>query len=97
MIEKVFGVESAVAHKLVQRAVHLVRSRHAHNADLPSGAFAVFRSVGIGHHVEFAHRVNAQQFAADSARNRMALAGPHVLNSVEQKQVFAETPARNTE
>ena len=49
--------------------------------------------IGVGEDVEFAHRVDAQQIAADAAGRDRELARPGVFDAVQQHQVVAGTPA----
>ena len=45
--------------------------------------------IGIGEHIEFAHGVDAQQFAAHAARGDAELAGAGVFDAIQQEQVSA--------
>ena len=57
-------------------------------ADLRTGAFAVFGGIGVGEDIEFADRVDAQQFSADAAGGDAELAGAGVFDAVEEDDVI---------
>ncbi len=58
-----------------------------HDRDLRSLAFAIAGRVGIGHDVELAHRIHAQQLAARAARSDIDQRSARVLHSVEQVEI----------
>ena len=78
-------------------AVQRVGSGLRHHADLRAGALAVFGAVGVGEDVEFAHGVDAQQFAADAAGRDGELARSGVFDAVQQDQIVHRAAGPSTE
>ena len=68
LVEGSRRIESAVAQELKNGAVKLIRSGLGDNADLRSGALAVFGGISIGEHVEFADGVDPQQISRSCRR-----------------------------
>ncbi len=66
----------------------LIGSRLSNNHDLPAGPLAEFRSIRVAQHVEFAHRVHAEQHPARSSRLHVVLSGSGKLHSVKQKEIL---------
>src|SRR5437762_7932832 len=83
LIERIARVERAVAQELENRSMELIRSRLRHDSDLCTRPLAIFGRVGSAQHVEFAHRVDPQQGAADAAWRVRELARSRVFNSVQ--------------
>src|SRR5262249_54935680 len=97
LVEEVTRVQGAITKKLESRAVQSVAARLGNNRDLRAGAFAIFRRVGIGLDVKLADRVDTEQLPAHASRSDAQLAGTCVLNTIEQKEVFRGSPARDRE
>ena len=57
------------------------------DADLRAVALAVAGAVGVGDHVELAHRIHAQQLAAGAARRHVDQRSAGVFDAVQQKQI----------
>ena len=67
--------------------MQLVRARSRHDAHLCAVTLAVARAVGVGHYIELAHCIHAQQLATRAARSHVDQRGTRVFDSVEQKQI----------
>ena len=65
--------------------------RHDHY--LSARALAVFGAVGIGQDVEFAYRIDPEQFLADAAGCDRQLARSHVFHAVHEEEIVARTTA----
>ena len=96
-IEKVSGIQRAVAQEFKSCAVELVGAGLRDDIDLRPGSLPVLGRVGVTDQVEFPNRVNAQQLPADAARRVGLNARTAVLDSVQQKQVLQRPPPRHGE
>ena len=54
------GIEIVVAEELEDRTMEVIRSRAGNDVDHAAGEAAVFRTVAVGHHAEFFHRVRVR-------------------------------------
>ena len=66
-VEIIARVEGVVAQEIEQRPVPLVGPRLGYDQHLPRRPFAIVGAVGIRQHVEFAHRIYAQQLLTGAA------------------------------
>ncbi len=82
-VEKVSGVQIAIAEKFEQRSMQSVGSRLRGDGHLGAGALAVFGAVGSGGDVKFAHRVHAQQLAAGTAGLKIDFRRGRVFDAVQ--------------
>ncbi len=89
LIERPRRIERAVSQKFKNRAMKLVRPGLRDDADLRPGALSVFGGIGVREHVKFADGIHAQQIAARSAGSNCKLARSHILDAVQEKQIFA--------
>src|SRR6266436_3733606 len=71
-IEKVPGVQRAIAQKLEERTVQSIGAGLRDNADLRACPLAVFGRVGIGHHIEFPDGVNVMTDAYSAEYGKRA-------------------------
>ena len=97
LIEKVPRIQRAVAQELEPRAVQRICARRRYNTHLRAVPLAVARAISIRHHVEFPHRVHAQQLPARPARRHVDQRCARVLNPVQQKQIVLRPPPAHTE
>ena len=88
LIEKIAGIEIAVADELVERAVQRIRASGGHDADLGTGTLSVFGAIGIGNHVEFANGVDTQKLAAGSTGRVIDDGSSGVFDSIQQEKIF---------
>ena len=58
----------------------------------PDGPLTVLRRVGVGHHAELPHGIDAQQVPAGTARRNRELARPGILHPVQQEEILARPP-----
>ena len=96
-IEKVPGVQRAIAQKLEERTVQSIGAGLRDHADLRACPLAVFGRVGIGHHIEFPDGVNTQQLSADAPRRNADVAAAGVFNPIHQEEVVERPPASHSE
>ncbi len=61
VVERAGGIEGAVSHKFKNRAMKIIGPGLRDDADLRSGALAIFGGVGIGEHIKFADGIDTQQ------------------------------------
>src|SRR5271168_4490390 len=97
LIEKIAGIQSAVAQELVRRAVKVVGPVGGNDVDLRTRAFSVLRAVSILDHGKFADRVNAQQLAAGSSGRVVDFGGAGKFHAVQQKKIFLGAAPGNRE
>ena len=62
-----------------------------------AGTLAVLRAVGIAQHVEFPHRVHAQQLLAGAARLHVVLRRAREFHAVQQEQILLRPVSRHGE
>ena len=96
-IEKVPGVQRAIAQKLEERTVQSIGAGLRDNADLRACPLPVFGRVGIGHHIEFPDGVNTQQLSADAPRRNADVAAARVFNAIHQEEVVERPTAGHSE
>ena len=87
-IEKVSGVELVIAHKLKYGTAQFISARLRDHAHVRSRAFAVFRRVGVGQHIELPDGFDAQQLPADTARSNPNAVAARVLDAVQQEEIL---------
>jgi hypothetical protein len=93
MIEKVPGVERAVAQEFVGRSVKLIRAVSGNDVYLRTGTFAVFGAVSVFDNREFPHGVYAEKLSTQPARRVVHFGSTGELDSVEQEQIFLRASA----
>ena len=71
----------------------LVRAVRGDDIDLRAGTFAVFGSVGVFHHGEFAHGVNAEKLAAEAAGRVVDFRCAGEFDAIEQEEIFLRAAA----
>ena len=72
--------------------MQLIGARLRDHVDLPAHALAVFRAIGVAHHVEFAYSVDAQQLPADASGRDPDIAAAGVFNPIQQEEVLFRAP-----
>ena len=97
LVEVVARIECAVANELKCCAVQLIGARSGDDADLRAVAFAVGGAIGVGRHVELAHRIDAEQLAARSAGRHVDERRTGVFDAVQQKQIVLRAAAAHRE
>ena len=75
----------------------LVRARLGHDPYLPARPLAVFGAVGVAQHVEFPHRIDAQQLLAGSSGLHVVFRRAGVLDAIQQKQILLRPIAGDRE
>ena len=97
LVKEIARVQRAVAKKFVHAAMQLIGARCGNDAHLSARPLAVLRSVGVRHHVEFAHRVHSQQLAARASRRNVDERSAGELDAIQQKEILLRTPPRYRE
>ena len=77
--------------------MQLVGARLRDDQHLRAGPFAVLRAVGIAQHVEFAHRVHAQQLLAGAAGLHVVFGRAGEFDAVQQEQILLRAIAGDRE
>jgi len=87
-VEEIRSIQHVVAQKLERRSVPLIGSRLSNNQRLARRAACRIPLHRVAQHVEFAHRVHAEQHPARSSRLHVVLSGSGKLHSVKQKEIL---------
>ena len=95
--KEVSRVKVAIADEFVKRAVEGVGSGGGRDGDLCAGSLAIFGSIGIGHHVEFADGVDAEELPTGAAGGVVNDRGSGVFDAVQQEEIFLGAAARDGE